>query len=168
MVTIVKEHGIDPSNRLQKYKGFKCKLPAIDCCCRCILFNQPDFASVGSALEIPFKDHEFRLFFLPKFHCELNMIEQCWRYAKHIYCYSPELSYEDHLEQNALSALASVSETSIQKFFNRSAQFVEAYSRGLKGTRDAWATKTYESHRMPPTPEMIQHIMEEVPILNKI
>jgi len=58
--------------------------------------------------------------FLPKFHCELNFIEQCWGFAKRIYRLNPESSREDHLEKNALDALEAVPLTSMHKFTTRS------------------------------------------------
>jgi hypothetical protein len=46
--------------------------------------------------------------FLPKFHCELNFIKQCWGFAKRIYRKYPPSKDEKQLEQNLLSALAAV------------------------------------------------------------
>ena len=61
---------------------FHCPKGATACCCQRILYTQPDFDQVESQdpLQIPWL---FRLFyFLPKFHCELNFIKQCWGHAK--------------------------------------------------------------------------------------
>jgi len=46
--------------------------------------------------------------FITKFHCELNLIEQCWGAAKWIYCMYPVSSKEADLEANVISALDSV------------------------------------------------------------
>ncbi|KAG0696145.1 hypothetical protein DFH29DRAFT_984723 [Suillus ampliporus] len=43
------------------------------------------FHNVKSQLETTCKARGFQVIFLPKFHCELNFIEQCWGYAKRLY-----------------------------------------------------------------------------------
>jgi hypothetical protein len=53
-----------------------------NCCCRRTLYNQPDFVNIESLLETYGKSHSVQIIFLPKFHCELNFIEQCWGFAK--------------------------------------------------------------------------------------
>ena len=87
---------------------FKCKPGATDCCCRRILYNEPDFVNVPSLLEIECNSRGFQVLFLPKFHCELNFIEQCWGFAKRTYRKYPESSKEADLEKNVIDALASV------------------------------------------------------------
>jgi hypothetical protein len=53
MMEILKERGIDTAGKkAQCGKIFNCAPPAIDCCCRHILYNQPDFTSIESLLEI--------------------------------------------------------------------------------------------------------------------
>jgi len=52
MATILEERGFgNMSKVLAECKGFKCAPPAIDCCCRHILFNQPNFMHVETILE---------------------------------------------------------------------------------------------------------------------
>ena len=81
--TILEEQGFgDMSKVIAKCKSFKCAAPEIDCCCHHILYNQPDFTHVETILETYCKNQGFQIFFLPKFHCKLNFIEQCWGYAK--------------------------------------------------------------------------------------
>jgi hypothetical protein len=48
---------------------------------RRMLYNKPDFVGVESLLETHCKSRGYGVIFLPKFHCELNFIEQCWGYA---------------------------------------------------------------------------------------
>jgi hypothetical protein len=108
MATILEERGFDTSKKLAECKGFKCWDANTDCCCRRILYNQLDFVNVESLLEQACKSRRFRVIFLPKFHCELNFIEQCWGYAKRLYRLNAASSREDHLERNALAALDAV------------------------------------------------------------
>ena len=73
-----------------------------------MLYNEPDFVGVQSLLEIACEARGFRAIFFPKFHCELNFIEQCWGYSKRIYRELPASSKEADLERNVLQALDSV------------------------------------------------------------
>jgi hypothetical protein len=95
--------------------------------------------------------------FLPKFHCELNFIEQCWGHAKSVYRTYPESSREDHLEDNTFTALESIPLSMMRKFSNRSLQFMDAYDCGLNGRQAAWASRKYCGHRVLPN-----DIMEEL------
>ena len=60
--------------------------------------------------------HGVLILFLPKFHCELNFIEQCWGHAKSIYRTYPESSHEDRLEDNTVTALESIPLSMMRKF----------------------------------------------------
>ena len=97
---------------------------------------------------------------MPKFHRELNFIEQCWGYAKRIYRLNPESSREDHLERNALAALNAIPletmrwyekvshlltwfELTQSRFANRSSHFMDAYDKGLNGWQAAWVARKY-------------------------
>ena len=64
--------------------------------------------SSPSVTEIAFNSRGFEIYFLPKFHCELNFIEQCWGFAKRVYRLNPESSREDVLKRNAIAALDAV------------------------------------------------------------
>lgn len=90
----------------------------ISCCCRRLLYNQPDFVAVESILETCCKARGFQVIFLPKFHCELNPIEQCWGYAKGKYRelpLAPGRSVEAELEKNVIKSLDSVPLECIRK-----------------------------------------------------
>lgn len=91
-------------------KGFKC-IPASgvqNCCQRRILFNQPDFQDQESMVEKRARERGYTVMFLPKFHCELNFIEQCWCHAKRRYREYPPSSKEEDVERNMVAALESV------------------------------------------------------------
>ena len=109
MMRILNECGLAKEAKLNaECKGFKCKKNATNCCQWHVLYNQPDFVDQESMLEITCKAQCFKVVFLPKFHCKLNFIEQCWGHAKRVYHQYPPSSKEEDLERNMLSALESV------------------------------------------------------------
>jgi hypothetical protein len=119
MAIILEERGytgcVGTKGKKAECPKFKCAPGATDCCCRRLLYNEPDFANVPSLLEIECSARGFRVIFLPKFHCELNFIEQCWGYAKRTYRKFPASSKEADLEMNVINALASVPLTSMRR-----------------------------------------------------
>ena len=116
MSVILQERGLmEESNLKAQCKDFKCKPGKTDCCCRRVLYCQPDFIKVKSKLETMCKEQGFEVLFLPKFHCELNFIEQCWGFAKQTYRQYPASSKEADLEVNLISALESVPLRSMQR-----------------------------------------------------
>ena len=158
MALILEERGFgDMSKTRAECKGFKCAPGATTCCCCRILYNQPDFANVDSLLEAICMARGVLILFLPKFHCELNFIEQCWGRAKSIYQTYPESSREDCLEDNTVTALESIPLLMMRKFSNRSLRFMDAYGHGLNGRQAAWASRKYRGHRVLPN-----DIMEEL------
>ena len=115
MAVILEERGFADARKLRaECKNFKCAPPALNCCCRRLLFNQQDFQDVNTILGAACEARGFQVIFLPKFHCELNFIEQCWGYAKRLYWLNPESSREDHLKRNALAALNAIPLMSMQ------------------------------------------------------
>lgn len=105
-------------------KGFKCPATppagASSCCCRRLIYNEPDFTHVESLLEAHCRCRGFKVIFLPKFHCELNCIEQCWGYAKREYRKQPPLSADADLERNVVETLDVVPLILIRHFYTRS------------------------------------------------
>lgn len=73
-----------------------------------MLFEEPDFKTVPSLLETACRACGIDVLFLPKFHCELNFIEQCWGHSKRTYRLNPPSSKEEDLRNNVLNALESV------------------------------------------------------------
>ncbi|KIJ54263.1 hypothetical protein M422DRAFT_154130, partial [Sphaerobolus stellatus SS14] len=71
-------------------EGFKCDPGRTDCCCRRLLFTQPDVVNQKSHLEELITSRNHICDFYPKFHCELNFIEQYWGAAKLHYQASPQ------------------------------------------------------------------------------
>lgn len=158
MAVILQDRGFgDMSKVPASCKNFKCKPGETRCCCRRILYNQPDFADAESLLETNCRSRGIHVVFLPKFHCELNFIEQCWGRAKAIYRTYPPSSREEDLEENTLRALASIPLPMMRRFATRSRRFMDAYDRGLNGRQAAWAARKYKGHRVLP-----QNILEEL------
>lgn len=169
MAVILEERGLVEEAKLRfECKDFKCPKDATRCCCRRVLYNRLDFVNVKSMLEIQCEARGFTVIFLPKFHCELNFIEQVWGYAKRIYRHYPASSREADLERNLVAALESVPLesmrkyvslsfylihqylTDISRFSTRSSRFMDAYEKGLNGKLAAWAAKKYPGHRFIP------------------
>ncbi|KAG2056618.1 hypothetical protein BDR06DRAFT_850242, partial [Suillus hirtellus] len=150
MATILTERGFDVTKLKAQCKNFECVAGATDCCCHRILYCQPDFTNVKSFLETTCKARGFHVIFLPKFHCELNFIEQCWGFAKQIYRTYPMSTKDSDLEINVVNALDSVPIASMRRFAIRSWHFMDAYHKGLNGSQAAWAAKKYCGHRVLP------------------
>src|SRR5882724_11837313 len=75
-------------------QGFQVPQNAMACCCWCMLYNETDFSEVKSLLETTCQARGFQVLYLPKFHHELNFIEQCWGSSKRIHRQCPISSKE--------------------------------------------------------------------------
>lgn len=108
MAQILTERNIDIRGKLSQCTNFKCADLNASCCCRRILFNQPDFQEQKSALQEYIESRGHKAIFYPKYHCELNFIEQCWGRAKYYYRMLPRTSNEKEMEENVISSLDSI------------------------------------------------------------
>ncbi|CAE6445240.1 unnamed protein product [Rhizoctonia solani] len=113
--------------------------------------NAPDFKSRDSTLQETARQLGTQVIFLPKYHCELTMIEQCWGFAKRDYRDNPPNSNPKVLKANALKAVNLVPILSMRKFGARAQRFVDGYHSGMNGSQAiGWATKVFRHHREPP------------------
>ena len=98
---------LQPSSKplLAQCEGFKCEAGRTDCCCCRILFCQPDFTAQKSHLEEFITARGHICDFYPKFHCELNFIEQYWGAVKFRYRSSPKTADLEAMEHNVLACL---------------------------------------------------------------
>ncbi|KIJ31485.1 hypothetical protein M422DRAFT_266863 [Sphaerobolus stellatus SS14] len=144
---------------------FKCNDPKASCCCQRILFNQPDFVAQKSALVELIEDSNHLVIFYPKFHCELNFIEQCWGASKYDYQRSLLTKNEAQMDTNIWQCLDNVNIVKIRRFANRSARFMDGYQQGLTGSQASWANKKYHGHRV--LPESIMNELENAKIQAK-
>ena len=117
MELIIKEQGLYPEGGLKSQcEGFKCVVGRKDCCCRRVLFNQPDFCVQKSHLEEYITSRGHICDFYPKYHCELNFIEQYWGAAKYIYRSSAKTADLNAMERNDISCLDDVPLLQIQRW----------------------------------------------------
>jgi hypothetical protein len=109
MAVILQEHGYTWAKDLQaECPKFKCPPGKTCCCCRHILYTEPDFVNVKSLQEEHCEKRGFQVIFLPKFHCELNPLEMVWERPKYHYRLFPPSTKEEDLEANMIAALDAV------------------------------------------------------------
>ncbi|CAK5262712.1 unnamed protein product [Mycena citricolor] len=158
MKRILEERGFNVRAMAAQCTEFNCAMNESgtydNCCMRRTLFNEPDFSRVRSVLEDACNSLGVQVIFLPKFHCELNPIEQCWGYAKRLYRLCEESSKEEDLRRNMLNALDSIPLICMRRFCNRSLRYADAYAKGMNGREAAYATKRYRGHRSIPVDYM--------------
>ena len=179
MEQIIRERGLWPEDGLPaECPGFNCPEGQVSCCCRRVLFNQADFVSQKSQLQELIESRGHICDFYPKYHCELNFIEQYWGAAKLRFRVSGRASTINQLEKLMIKCLDDVPLIQIRRcvylslhhgevltmtlrYANRSSRFMHAYHEGLTGAQAAWANKRYHSHRTLP-PDMVESIKRSI------
>ena len=120
MEQIIYERGLLPTDRILKAQCGnslnKCPPGQTMCCCRQILYNQEDFKQQKSLLQELYEDAGHLCMYYPKFHCELNFIEQYWGNAKFRYRETPFTKNEDDMMQNMRECLDSVPVDCIRRY----------------------------------------------------
>ena len=117
MEQILRERNLWPEQGLRaECEGFKCPPGQVNCCCRRLLFNQPDFVNQKSQLEEYITSRGHICDFYPKYHCELNFIEQYWGAVKAQYRDMQHASTIDAMEENVIQCLDSIPVDQIRRF----------------------------------------------------
>jgi hypothetical protein len=177
MEVLIWERGLWPEKGMNaQCDGFKCVAGKTDCCCRRVLFTQPDFVAQKSHLEELITSRGHICDFYPKYHCELNFIEQYWGAAKLRYRNSLKTTDIKEMEVNMKACLDNVPLVQIQRcgfhcllilislncfrYANRSARFIDAYAQGATGPIAVWANRKYHGHRTLP-PEILSNLKNE-------
>jgi hypothetical protein len=153
MKEVIKERGLWPARGV----SMECRICDPDsenCCATRILQRQSDFMAQRSLVRETIEERGHLCIFLPKYHCELNPIEFFWGAVKRYLRENCNYTYEG-LKTNMPLALASVSISTIRKWFHRMNRWMEAY-RGNLGAREAQfevrkhSSRQYKSHRRVP------------------
>jgi hypothetical protein len=106
MEQIIKERGLWPAEGLNaQCPNFHYPPGRTDCCCRRLLFSQPDFVDQKSQLQELIESHGHLCDFYPKYHCELNFIEQYWGVAKYRFRSMDHAATMEQMEKNVISCL---------------------------------------------------------------
>ena len=117
MAQILSERGLVKESRLNvQCTYFKCADGNAACCCRRVLFNQPDFQDQKAALVEFIESQGHIAIFYPKFHCEFNFIEQCWGYAKYRYRMMSRPANEREIQVNVKLSLDSIPLATFQRY----------------------------------------------------
>ena len=148
MANILEEQGFTNAQKIRaECISFKCEEGATNCCCRRILYNQPNFVNVEPVLKTLCREAGHEALFLPKFHCELKPIEMLWGYAKYrkslicyIYCYSFFSGYRNVSDGKFATAKRIVPEClnmcntlTIRQFFRKAWRYMDAYANEPAG-----------------------------------
>lgn len=120
--------------------------PSGGCCARKILAAERDFVEQKCRLQEEVERRGHIALFYPKFHCELNFIEMYWGNAKKHARDNCDYSFPG-LRKTVPEALASVPNSSINRYFNLSLRIMEAYRDNVTYGTEEFTKRVYKSHR---------------------
>jgi hypothetical protein len=116
MEVIIHERGLWPEDGLPaQCPGFHCPPGRTDCCCRRLLYLQPDFLNQKSLLQELVESRGHLCDFYPKYHCELNFIEQYWGAAKLRFRVAGRATTMEEMEKKVLECLDDIPLLHIQR-----------------------------------------------------
>ena len=123
----------------------------IRCCATTILSLEPDFFEQRDALTEAVEGHGFNILFYPKYHCELNFIENVWGWLKQFYRKNCQYNYKDLKNTLPDTLTTKLDITMVRKFQRRCFRFMSGYRlKNLVGSDLDFAVKIYASHRKIP------------------
>ena len=106
MEQIIHKHKLWPEGGLLvECAGPKRPEGPANCCCRHLLFSQPDFISQKPMLQEHIESRGHLCDFYPKYHCELNFIEQYWGAAKLHFRVAGRAKTLEEMERKMLNCL---------------------------------------------------------------
>jgi hypothetical protein len=109
MELIIQERGLWPAGGLKaQCANFHCPPEHTDCCCRRLLFSQPDFINQKSQVQELVESRGHLCDFYPKYHCELNFIEQYWGAAKLRFRSMARAATLEEMEKQVISSLDNI------------------------------------------------------------
>ena len=120
------------------------------CSARRIISNQPDFQAQKGMLEELIVEAGHYFISYPKFHCELNFIENFWGSAKLYTRKNCDYSWVG-LRKTVPLTLASVSVNEIRRHARKAQRYMDVYRKGLTGRAAEYAVRKYRSHRRVPS-----------------
>jgi hypothetical protein len=121
----------------------------VDCCLSRMMARQPDFLAQRCRIEELITSRGHKVFFYPKFHCELNFIEMYWGRVKWIVRRDCDYSIAGLLK-SVPKALDAVPLALIRKFARLAHRYMDAYRKGMTGRLADFAVKKYHGHRCIP------------------
>ncbi len=106
MEQIIRERGLWPEGGLPvECTGPKRPEGQATCCCRHILYTQSDFISQKPQLQEYIESCGHLCDYYPKYHCELNFIEQYWGAAKLRFRVAGRAKTLNEMQQKMLACL---------------------------------------------------------------
>ena len=156
MAAILQERGINAAAIRVRCTGKKNGCNAKEfCCCANILSNQPDFLAQRTALEEMCEGRGHICRMLPKFHCEINPIEQFWAWLK-VYLRRHCTYSIQGLRDNLPAGIDAVPIATTRRYYRRTRRFEDMYRQEiLMGVQmpfkiREYIMKKYKRHRGVP------------------
>ncbi len=117
MEQIICEHGLWPEGGLPvECAGPKRPEGQVSCCCRHILYTQPDFKLQKPMLQEYIESRGHLCDYYPKYHCKLNFIKQYWGAAKLRFCVASCARTLNEMEKKMLGCLDDIPLEQIQRY----------------------------------------------------
>ena len=116
-----------------------------------VLSQEPDFLEQKSWLVEEVENNlGHKIIFYPKYHCELNFIENAWGWLKSYHRSNCTYNFKD-LESGLPNTILNIIPLScIRKYYRSCLRFMDAYRVGLTGQLLEFTMKKYSGHRRIP------------------